>query len=96
MVALSVQKLTAPPICPPSFKPTITDNFILTLENTVCMDIITWKPIHVDSLSAEANTHVTISSLANYFHFKVIKSTSSWDGMRGSDTGSIFVCFTMT
>lgn len=96
MVVISVQKLTAPPICPPSFKPTITDNFIFTLENTVCMGSITWKPIHVDPLSAEANTHVTISPLANYLHFKVIKSTSSWDGMRGADTGSIFVCFTVT
>ena len=96
MVVLSVKKLMALPISPPSFKQTSIGNFTFTLESTVCMDVITWKPIHVDSLSAETNTHVTVSPLANYLHFKVIKSTSSWDGMCGSDTGSIFVCFTVT
>jgi hypothetical protein len=47
-------------------------------------------------LSTESNTHVAISPLTDYLHFKIIKTTGSWDGMRGSDTGGIFVSFTMT
>lgn len=60
------------------------------------MDIVTGKPIHIDSLSTQSNTHVAVSPLTDYLHFKIIKATGSWDGMCCSDTGGIFVRFTVT
>lgn len=36
-----------------------------------------------------------ISPFADDFDFKIIKPAGSGDGMSGSDTGCIFVCFTV-
>jgi hypothetical protein len=71
-------------------------NLSFYIKSTEYMNIVTGKPVHVDSLGTESNTHVAISPLTDYFHFKIIKTTGSWDRMCCSDTGSIFVRFTMT
>jgi len=84
MVILSIKEIINIPLPPTN-----------TYWHLAYTDILTWKPIHIDSLCTESNTHVAISPFTDYLHFKVIKTTGSWDRMCGSDTGSIFMCFAM-
>jgi len=51
----------------------------------VGMFVPSWKPIHVDALCAQTDTHVTVATFGDYLHLKVVDSTSYRYGVSCSD-----------